>query len=57
MGDTMVAGVWGTLGNRAGTMLTMRTSPWSSSAGLPLSLPLRIPILRHLGGHMGDMEA
>ena len=29
-------------GNRAGTMPMLQATPWSSSAGVPLSLPLRI---------------
>ena len=57
VGDTAVAMIRSTLGNRAGTMPLLRAVPWSSSARVPLGPPLRVLVLGHLDRHVGDLEA
>ena len=56
VGDTAMARVWGTLGNRAGAVPTVWTTPWPRSAGVPFDMPLRIAVLGHLDRCMGDIE-
>ena len=44
VGDSAMARVWGTLGNQAGTVPKMWAVPWPRIAGVPLVMPLRIPV-------------